>query len=103
MRERPPMALSTIRPADGIGELPDKTAKNFQQGGPISMAAMPWLLFRVPVIHGIMERAAERGLARTQADAFPPPGVDEKAFRKGHKYLTLVNDVNRSRVRVRHR
>jgi hypothetical protein len=60
------MALSTIRPADGIGESPDKTAKEVQQGGPISMAAaMPWLLLRVPVIHGIMERAVERGLARS--------------------------------------
>jgi hypothetical protein len=50
-----------------------------------------------------MERAVERGLARKQADAFPLPGVDEKAFRKGHEYLTLVSGVNRSRVRVRHR
>lgn len=25
-------------------------------------------------------------------------GVDEKAFRKGHKYLTLVNDLTRNRV-----
>ncbi len=25
-------------------------------------------------------------------------GVDEKSFRKGHKYLTLVNDLARGRV-----
>ncbi len=25
-------------------------------------------------------------------------GVDEKAFRKGHSYLTLVNDLSRGRV-----
>jgi transposase len=25
-------------------------------------------------------------------------GVDEKAFRKGHKYLTVVNDLERGRV-----
>ena len=28
----------------------------------------------------------------------PQSGVDEKAFRKGHKYFTLVNDLLRSRV-----
>ncbi len=49
-------------------------------------------------IHGIMERAVERGLARRQAEPLPQLGVDEKAFRKGHKYFTLVNDLARSRV-----
>lgn len=49
-------------------------------------------------IHGIMERAVERGLQRRQAESLPRLGVDEKAFRKGHKYFTLVNDLERSRV-----
>jgi transposase len=49
-------------------------------------------------IHGIMERAVERGLKRRQAEPLPALGVDEKAFRKGHKYFTLVNDLKRSRV-----
>ena len=49
-------------------------------------------------IHGIMERAVKRGLARRQAEELPQLGVDEKAFRKGHKYLTLVNDLKRNRV-----
>ena len=49
-------------------------------------------------VHGIMERAVERGLARRQAEEIPRLGVDEKAFRKGHKYLTLVNDLRRNRV-----
>jgi transposase len=49
-------------------------------------------------IHGIMERAVERGLKRRQAEPLPELGVDEKAFRKGHKYFTLVNDLKRSRV-----
>ena len=39
-------------------------------------------------IHAIMERAVKRGLKRRQAEAIPRLGVDEKAFRKGHKYLT---------------
>src|SRR5207245_10586974 len=45
-----------------------------------------------------MERAVERGLERRQAEPLPQLGVDEKAFRKGHKYFTLVNDLERSRV-----
>jgi transposase len=49
-------------------------------------------------IHGIMERAVTRGLARRQAGAVKRIGIDEKAFRKGHRYLTLVNDLDRSRV-----
>jgi transposase len=49
-------------------------------------------------IHGIMERAVARGLARRQAQPVTRIGIDEKAFRKGHRYLTLVNDLDRSRV-----
>ena len=49
-------------------------------------------------IHGIMDRAVERGLARREADPVKYIGVDEKAFRKGHNYLTIVNDLERSRV-----
>ena len=49
-------------------------------------------------IPGIMERAVERGLARRKAEKIPRLGVDEKAFRKGHKYLTLVNDLTHNRV-----
>src|SRR5215470_6213691 len=49
-------------------------------------------------MHAIMERAVERGLARRKAEPIPYLGVDEKAFRKGHNYLTLVNDLDGSRV-----
>ena len=49
-------------------------------------------------IHGIMERAVERGLQRRQAEPVARLGVDEKAFRKGQKYLTVVNDLTRGRV-----
>src|SRR2546429_1668124 len=45
-----------------------------------------------------MERAVKRGLARRHAEEIPQLGIDEKAFRKGHKYLTLVNDLKRNRV-----
>ena len=45
-----------------------------------------------------MERAVKRGLKRRQAEPVPLLGVDEKAFRKGHKYLTIVNDLQGNRV-----
>jgi transposase len=49
-------------------------------------------------MHGIMERAVARGLGRRKAEVIPLLGVDEKAFRKGQKYFTLVNDLVRPRV-----
>lgn len=49
-------------------------------------------------IHRIMERAVERGLRRRKAEPLRHIGVDEKAFRRGHRYLTLVNDLERGRV-----
>jgi transposase len=49
-------------------------------------------------IHGIMERAVERGLERRKAEELTQIGIDEKAFRKGHRYVTLVNDVAGRRV-----
>jgi len=49
-------------------------------------------------IHGIMERAVQRGLERRKAETVSQIGVDEKAFRKGQSYLTLVNDLERGRV-----
>jgi transposase len=49
-------------------------------------------------VHTIMERAVRRGLARRTAEEIPYLGVDEKAFRKGHKYVTIVTDVLRGCV-----
>ena len=49
-------------------------------------------------IHGILNRAVKRGLKRREAEPVPRLGVDEKAFRKGQKYLTVVNDLTRNRV-----
>jgi transposase len=46
----------------------------------------------------IMERAVQRGLRRRNTERLPRLGVDEKAFRKGHNYFTLVNDIQRSRL-----
>ncbi len=49
-------------------------------------------------VHTIQKRAVARGLARREIDAVPVIGIDEKAFRKGHRYLTLVYDHQHSRV-----
>ena len=49
-------------------------------------------------VHAIMERAVGRGLEHRQAEPVPYIEVDEKSFRKRHRYLTLVNDLDRGRV-----
>jgi len=46
----------------------------------------------------IMERAVGRGQLRKERRISPRVGVDEKAAAKGHKYLTLVCDLDRSTV-----
>jgi transposase len=47
---------------------------------------------------GIMQRAVARGQARKEKRAIAYLGVDEKAFRKGHRYHTVVCDLERSTV-----
>jgi len=49
-------------------------------------------------IHAIRERAGKRGLARRQAEPIRHLGVDEKASRKGRKYMTVGNDLERGLV-----
>jgi transposase len=47
---------------------------------------------------GIMQRAVARGQSRKAARPMAYIGVDEKAFRKGHRYHTIVCDLERSTV-----
>ena len=47
---------------------------------------------------GIMQRAVARGQRRKVARPIAYLGVDEKAFRKGHRYHTVVCDLERSTV-----
>ena len=45
-----------------------------------------------------MKRAVKRGLLRREAQRVSEIGVAEKAFRKGHSYFTLANDLVKRRV-----
>lgn len=63
------------------------------QSGVAELLALSW-----DEVHGILERAVRRGLERRQAEPVPRLGVDEKSFRRRHRYLTLVNDLDRGRV-----
>ncbi len=49
-------------------------------------------------IHAIQERAVKRGLKRRKASPIRYLGVDEKAYKTGHSYLTLVNDLEKGQV-----
>jgi len=48
--------------------------------------------------HRIMERAVQRGLSRRPLRVPPRLGIDEKAISRGHRYATLVNDLERGIV-----
>jgi transposase len=47
---------------------------------------------------GVMDRAVARGRARKQPVPIRYVGVDEKAFRKGHRYHTIVCDLEQATV-----
>ena len=49
-------------------------------------------------VFGVMQRAVARGQARKQQRPLRHIGVDEKAFRRGHSYVTVVCDMDRSTV-----
>lgn len=49
-------------------------------------------------IDGIMQRAINRGLALRQDRIVRHLGIDEKSFKKRHKYVTIVTDLDRSEV-----
>jgi transposase len=48
--------------------------------------------------HGIMERAVARGLLRRRSTVPKHVGVDEKSIAKGHRYATLVTDLDQGKV-----
>jgi transposase len=46
----------------------------------------------------IMRRAVERGLERRQLEELKHLGMDEKSFKRGQSYVTLLTDLDQSRV-----
>ena len=46
----------------------------------------------------IMKRAVERGLERREEQPIKRLGIDEKSFRSGHRYVSLLNDLEGGRV-----
>lgn len=47
--------------------------------------------------HEIMKRAVERGRKRRQLDHLKYLGLDEKSFKRGHSYISLLTDLEESR------
>jgi transposase len=48
--------------------------------------------------HTIMARAVERGLERRSVESVKRVGMDEKAFKKGHSYVSIMTDIDGHRV-----
>lgn len=44
-------------------------------------------------VHGIMERAVRRGLERRRAEPIKHLGIDEKSYKKRHRYVTVVSSL----------
>ncbi|NJL23979.1 MAG: ISL3 family transposase [Calothrix sp. SM1_5_4] len=49
-------------------------------------------------VHHIQSRAVERGLARRELEEIKNVGIDEKSFLKGHKYASLMVDIDGERI-----
>ncbi|KAA6230499.1 ISL3 family transposase (plasmid) [Chlorobium phaeovibrioides] len=49
-------------------------------------------------VDDIMRRAVKRGMARRGDDSIEHLGIDEKSFRAGHQYVTIMNDLDGGRV-----
>lgn len=49
-------------------------------------------------VDGVMQRAVARGRARRTSEPLHVIGIDETSFQKRHEYVTVVYDVERTRV-----
>lgn len=60
--------------------------------------ASEWLRLDARATQRIMDRAVARGLERRTLEGVARLGIDEKSFRKRHRYGTLINDLDGRRV-----
>ena len=49
-------------------------------------------------VDGIMKASVERGLKRRGEEKIEHAGIDEKSFRRGHVYASILNDLDGDRV-----
>ena len=49
-------------------------------------------------VHRILERAVERGVERRNLDGVRRVGIDEKSFRRGQSYVSVLSDHDGNRV-----
>ena len=49
-------------------------------------------------VNNIMKAAVERGLLRREDAVIELVGIDEKSFRRGHVYASIINDLDNNRV-----
>ena len=49
-------------------------------------------------VNDIMVSAVERGMLRRGEDDVPHLGIDEKSSERGHSYVSILTDIDRSRV-----
>ena len=49
-------------------------------------------------VNAIMVSAVERGMLRRTEDGVPYLGIDEKSSERGHTYISVLTDIERSRV-----
>lgn len=49
-------------------------------------------------VNDIMVRAVERGMLRREEETIPYLGLDEKSSERGHSYVSILTDIERSRV-----
>lgn len=49
-------------------------------------------------VNTIMKAAVERGLLRREKEVIEHAGMDEKSFRRGHIYASILNDLEHNRV-----
>ncbi len=61
-------------------------------------AAMKLLNVSWDELHLIQKSAVKRGLKKRKLEEINYIGIDEKSFRKGHKYASILTDIDNSRV-----